>query len=397
VAAGVALVLLVTTFAGVRVFRPTDTVDAAHGAYPPVTPAIAGVYGELVSAPLIVAGRLRVYGAANRVWADGPVDAPSSTSAYWAFRRWPAKLVGVVVTAGDRYVVSQWSDGQVVALRPDTGRVAWRVSAGARTTTYQGRRTGAKTVYDPPDLYTASAGGRSVVVAAGPDTLTGIDGDTGAVLWHEPATGDCRDYFTGPGLVVAYDRCQLSIVAVRDAATGKPLTWPAVRGPVRPAGCVVGRSRCTGLVGRGGGWLIGPDGQLTTAPALKVPGDQLVGRTVLDASGGSVTATDAQTGAPLWSWPEPTGRYSVAVVAVEPDRVHVVTWAHRIVTLELATGRELSDISAQIKDDIRPWQPGYGYAAYGYLVVERVQAEQPGNLSDSEYYFPVPTLLLAGS
>jgi outer membrane protein assembly factor BamB len=428
VAAGLVLVLLVATFAGVRVFRPADTVDAAHAGYPPVVPALPGVYGELLRTPLVVAGRLRVYGAANRVWADGPVDAAMSTSAYWAFRRWPAQLVGVVV-AGDRIVVSQWSDGQLVALRWADGRVAWRVNAGTRTATYQGRRTGARTVYAPPDLYTVTGSdGRSLVVATSLDTVTAVDADTGAVRWRRPAGADpaCWEYFTAPGIVAAVHRCHRpSTVDVYDAATGNPRTWPALGGATRPVGCAVGRSECTGLAGPSAppqasaqpaagpaspepaapGWLIGPDGNLTAARGLSSASsassaeDRLVGHTVVRSGpDGQVRAYDAVTGAPRWSWPvEAAPVTGTRVVAVEPDRVHVVTRAHDVVTLELSNGRELSYFSGQIKEDVRPWTPGYGYAARGYLVVERVQPDVPVDRPDSEYYFAVPSVLFTGS
>ena len=429
-AAGVALALLVTMFAGVRVLRPTDTVDPAHGSYPPATPAVAGLYGELLRTPLIVAGRLRVYGAANRVWADGPVDAPMSTSAYWAFRRWPAQLVGVVV-ADDRIVVSQWSDGQLVALRAAEGRVAWRVNAGTRTAAYQGRRTGAKTVYAPPDLFTVTGDGHSLVVAVSPDTVTAVDADTGAVRWRRSIGVDpaCQEYFTTAGAVAAVNRCtQPSTVDVYDAATGNPRTWPALGGATRPVGCAVGHSECTGLAGSASlepaspgpvspgpassgpaspgpalpGWLIGPDGTLTAARGLSgafSAGDRLVGRTVVRSGpDGQVRAYDAVTGAPRWSWPLDAAPVAgTRVVAVEPDRVHVVTQVHDMVTLELSSGRELSYFSGQVKEDVRPWTPGYGYAARGYLVVERVQPDVPVDRPDSEYYFAVPSVLFAGS
>jgi hypothetical protein len=390
--AAVAAALLLATLAGVRVFRPTDTVDAAHGAEPGPATATAVAYGELLHAPLIVAGRLRVYGAANRVWADGPVDAKMSTSAYWAFRRWPAQLVGVAVVA-DRLVVSQWSDGQLVALRPDTGRIAWRAYARVRTAGYPGRRTGAQIVYAPPDLLTGTAaGGRPVVVAIGADSVSALDADTGATLWRQPGGGDptCRHYFTAPGLVVDYDECRRSIVDTRTLALGTRRDWPSTTGPVTPVGCAVGRSGCTGVAGPGGGWLIGTDGELTAAPHLTDRAGWLVGSTVVV---NGVAARDVRTGAPLW-------RTAIDgdVVAVEPGAVHVLTRDRDLVTLDLATGSVRTALWAKPPYALeRPWRPGYVYASHGYLVIERLQVDGRPEQTDGEYYLPVPTLLFTGS
>jgi len=58
-----AVALLVTVIAGIRVFRPADTLDPARVGYPAPAAATAVVYGEMPHGPLIVAGRLRVYGA----------------------------------------------------------------------------------------------------------------------------------------------------------------------------------------------------------------------------------------------------------------------------------------------------------------------------------------------
>src|SRR6266545_2130383 len=176
--AGAVVALAVT-----RVFAPGDTLDRAHGPYPAPVAAYGRVYGELMHAPLLVGTRMRVYGAQNRIWADGPVDDKMPTSALWALRRWPAQLVGVV--ADERVVVSRWSDGKVVAIDPDTGRIAWRADVGTGTVTaYQGRRTGAITLYEPSDFYlTSGTDGGPVVVSVGAEgRLTALDGMTGRVL-----------------------------------------------------------------------------------------------------------------------------------------------------------------------------------------------------------------------
>ncbi len=403
--AGAVVALAVTAFAVARVFAPGDTLDRAHGPYPAPVAAYGRVYGELMHAPLLVGTRMRVYGAQNRIWADGPVDDKMPTSALWALRRWPAQLVGVV--ADERVVVSRWSDGKVVAIDPDTGRIAWRADVGTGTVTaYQGRRTGAITLYEPSDFYlTSGTDGGPVVVSVGAEgRLTALDGMTGRVLWRQQAggTAKCRRVFTAPTLVVVLTPCtSLSTVDMYDATTGQPPTRRP-HGPdgadMWPIGCAVGRSGCTGLIGLNGGWLIGPDGAFTAAPALTGTDSWLVGHLVVHASGGHIVAHDAVTGAAAWSWPadDATGT-GARIVAVEPDLVHVVTPDRELVNLAAATGLERSRYPAHVKGEDKPWAPGHVYASHGYVVIERLRPGGRPEQKDSQYYYPFPTVLLTGS
>jgi outer membrane protein assembly factor BamB len=400
---GIAGAVLVTVLAAVRVFAPTDTLDRSHEPHPPPVAAYGRVYGELMHAPLFVGTRLRVYGADNRVWADGPVDAKMPTSALWALRRWPAQLVGVV--ADEHVVVSRWSDGQLVALDPDHGRTAWRADGGPGATTYEGRRTGARTVYEPPGLYLATApGGKSVVLSVGGDGITALDAGTGARLWHRKVDGEpsCRLDFTAPGLIVLLDRCaSASTVDAYDAATGeRRTTWPTGLDArtLRPVGCAVGRSACTGLAGATGGWLIGPDGGLTAAHGLDGAGSWLSGRIVVHpAPDGHIQAHDAVTGASVWSWPDGGEGFGSRIVAVEPGLVHVVTPNRELVNLDATSGAALSRFPAHIFGEDRPWAPGYVYASHGYVVIERLLPGGTPDGSDGQYYYPFPTVLLTGS
>jgi outer membrane protein assembly factor BamB len=395
--AGGVFALLVAVVAAVRVFAPADTLDRAHVPYPDPAAAYGHVYGELLQAPLLIRTRMRVYAAVNRVWADGPVDDKMPTSALWAFRRWPAQLVGVV--ADDRVVVSKWSDGNLVAIDPDTGRIAWKADGGAGATRYTGRRTGAGTVYEPSDLYLAPVpGGPSVVASVRADgELTALDAGTGAVLWRR-ALGPprpCRTVFTAPRRIAHLDRCSSpSTVDSYDAATGAQSAH--LEGEtLRPAGCTAGRSGCTGLAGYPHGWMIGPDGGFTEAGGLIVgPEAWLAGRLVVHPWNGQIVAHDAMTGAAAWSWAAPAGS---RIVAAEPDLVHVVTPGRELVNLEVATGLERSRFPAHILGEDKPWEPGYVYAAHGYVVIERLLPGGRPEQIDSRYYYPFPTVLLTGS
>jgi outer membrane protein assembly factor BamB len=402
----VALALLVATFTGYRALGPGDALDLADTPYPAPVTASPKVYGEILHAPLIVDGRVRVYGGKSRVWADATMDALMTTSAYWSYRRWPQQLVGLVVSA-DRLVVSKWSDGRLVAQDPASGRLVWQHDGEAGVTAYQGRRTGAITAWQPPDLYTATAlDGRPVVVSVGASgAVSAVDATTGGLLWTRafPGQAGCRTDFTAPGLVVLLNACrQPSTVDALDVATGAPRAWPASVAATRalyPVGCPVGRSECTGLAGTDGGWLIGTDGGVTAAPALRGTGTWLAGRTALRTDGsGRVRAYDAVTGASRWSWPPQPGAIKGArILAVEPDLMHVATQFRDLINVDLTTGRESSHFNAiPYRFDGR-WRPGLGYASRGFVAIERLRPGGQPNQSDQDYYYGVPSLVLAGS
>ena len=400
-AVGGVIALLVTGFAAGRVFAPTDTLDRAHTPHPPAVTAQPKVYGELMQSPLLVGTRLRIYAGDNRVWADGPVDRRLPTSALWAFRRWPARLVGVVAT--DDVVVSKWSDGQLVALDPDQGRIAWRARGPVGVTSYQGRRTGARTVYDPPDLYLGeTAAGHPVVVSTGTGSMSAFDAATGTRLWTQGVSGggSCRVDFTAPAMVVAVDRCAgAGTIKAYDAATGRPRILPSgVRGDLRPVGCALGHSGCTGLAGPGGGWLIGGDGTFTAAAALSDPQSWLSGRVAMTGTpDGRIRARDAVTGATLWSWPDGGDGFGALIVAVEPGVVHLLTPDLDLVTVNVGNGGVTSRFAAHLEGEDQPWRPGYVYAAHGFVAVERLLPDGRPDRVDSAYYYPFPTVMLTGS
>jgi hypothetical protein len=109
-----------------------------------------------------------------------------------------------------------------------------------------------------------------------------------------------------------------------------------------------------------------------------------------------VVAIDALTGTQLWSWPVPLS--GTRVIAVESDRVHVLTPLHDMVTLDLATGSVRSAVYAHIPGtNEKPWTAGYVYASHGYVAIERLLPDAEPDAVDNEYYFPVPTLIYLGS
>src|SRR5215213_3260253 len=83
-----------------RVLGPAEVVTPAQKPYPaPVIPA-PGPIGVLVSAPLVLDDRIRVFATKRQVWADAPPNFKYERSALWSLRRWPAQLIGVVAVGG---------------------------------------------------------------------------------------------------------------------------------------------------------------------------------------------------------------------------------------------------------------------------------------------------------
>src|SRR5215475_13065372 len=102
-----------------RVFAPAETLTAPTVPYPTVEVITdERPFSELRAAPLVVEDRLRVYAETWRVWADAPVGERYESTPYWAFRRWPAQVLGVATaqTVDGPMVVTQWSDGQIITI-----------------------------------------------------------------------------------------------------------------------------------------------------------------------------------------------------------------------------------------------------------------------------------------
>jgi outer membrane protein assembly factor BamB len=346
------------------------------------------VYGTLLAAPIVVDGRLRVYAGKREVYADLPVDVKSSVSRYWSYRRWPGQVQGVVAVGTT--VVSLWSDGTLVGLDATRGAVAWRATLGSPDASgFTGRRTGAATVYQPANLFTAG----QVVIALDSTSVNGFDTATGRRLWQVPRPR-CHDDFTAPDTFVAVDTCGTAPHAtVLDARTGVPRTdWP--QAAFVPVGCATGRSECSGVVAGGQGWTVGGSGALTPAPGLAGAGIGvwLVGGVVVrQGAGGTVEGVSAADGSPQWTTDAGT------VVAVEPGAVHLVTAGHaEVLTLEPATGRLLSRFRLAVKDSTA-FDLGRVYASDRYLFMERARPGAKVDQPDSAYFFPSPNVVVTGS
>ncbi|MET8306087.1 PQQ-binding-like beta-propeller repeat protein [Micromonospora sp. NPDC005173] len=391
-----------------RVLAPAEVSTVARGAYPAAAQPPVGVVGRLPVAPLIVDARLRVYAAHRQVYADRPVDGRHRTTPYWSYRRWPAELTGVVASGST--VVSRWSDGRLVALDAPTGRVLWRADgpvpaeSGAVV-----RRTGATTVWDPRGLYlTDLADGRTVLVVTSDTQARGVELAGGRELWRVDLPGRCRsDVGTAvSGQLIGLDSCAgLATVEFRDAATGAVRDrWRPSGAPdgllVTPLGCRTGRSVCPALRtagpgdAGGRGWLLGAS-EPTAAPALDPTGATLIGEQAVAVLDGVAVGRSARSGEELWRF-EGLGT-TARVLAVQPGRVHLLTEANDLVTLDPVTGTQLSRFSLNVGSDGTGWAPGAVAAADGYLAVERLREPVDPDGDDQRYYLTAEAVILAAT
>ncbi|MFK3985320.1 PQQ-binding-like beta-propeller repeat protein [Micromonospora sp. NPDC050397] len=387
-----------------RVLAPAEVLTTARTGYPAPVNAATGVVGTLASAPLIVDGRLRVYATTRQVRADLPVDARTRRTPYWSYRRWPAELIGVV--ASGTTVVSRWSDGNLVALDARTGRIVWRVDGPPPGHGYNGRRTGASTNYTPAGLIPATGrSGRAVLVVIGGSGVRGLDLADGRELWRVGIDGSCRAgaLTTSGGQLVTVDACAAPQVAeFHDVESGELVDrWrPEDAGPelgLAPLGCGNGGSNCpamrTSSAGTTRGWLVDRD-EPVPVPVLDPTEAVLDGDVALTPSGRELVARSVRDGSELW---RRTGREPARIVAVQSGRVHLLTDAHELVTLNSMTGAERSSFPLTAGDEVVAWRPGFAYAADGFVAVERLASAAPPDADDQQFYGAAQPVILAAT
>jgi len=370
-----------------RVFAPHETLTRPTVPYPAVQVIIDDrPFSELRAAPLVVEDRLRIYAEKWRVWADAPVGVRYESTPYWAFRRWPAQVLGVVTaqTAAGPMVLTQWSDGVIIALDARKGAIAWRTTAAiAPGQSYDGRRTGAATVYDPPHLLTARVGTQTVVVVTGPGTAEAFDAATGKVLWHRALPGGCEQTtFTGSALlaVPACDGRSIAFVSVTDGKDKATWAAPESAKPASHALCELSRFECRLITVGTASWVLGPDASLTAAPPLE-PGAMLAGDRVVYPTTTGVEARPLGSKDPLWTW-----NGLGTLVAADAVGVYIVAHDRTVLGLSPATGHliVLGCASSAPNED---WQIGHIYSTGGgYLALERITKAAPSS-SDQQYFF----------
>jgi outer membrane protein assembly factor BamB len=402
-----------------RVLGPAEVVTKAVTPYPSqaATPE-PGPLSSLVSSPLIVDDRLRVYAAQRQVQADDQPDARYEKSPFWSFRRWPEQVIGVVHpqtagTSGVPVVVSSWSDGALIGLDARTGAVAWHVDAEVVGDEFPGRRrTGSAVVWTPEGLLTGMAGSRAVVVTAASRVAT-YDAATGAALWSADLGGACGSgAFTIPEAVVVPNSCEGTTAVLRfDLLTGdRTEVSLGAAGTVLPLGCQVGASECGGLRLTGQdrqvkAWVWREGAEPVAAVGLATPSAWLAGDTAIEAPLGdtadtrALTGKDPVTGAVRWTWSR-TGQdtTSAQVIAATSDHVLLLTRARTLITVASADGKEISRNSVLFENEPKhPYAVGPVYATGPYVAIERLSPDAATAETDDQYYYSSrPVLLAAG-
>jgi outer membrane protein assembly factor BamB len=377
-----------------RVLAPHETLTAPTVPYPEVALITdERPYSELRAAPLVVEGRLRVYAEKWRVWADAPVGVRYESTPYWAFRRWPAQVVGVVTgqTSTGPLVITQWSDGSLVALDARRGAIAWRGTGPIGERKYDGRRTGASIVYEPRSLLTARAADRIVLLVTGPRAAVAFDLATGQSLWRRELPAGCEPTgWTGAGLLVLSD-CKTPSIHLINAVNGSELasfTSPDPAVPPSPSLCELGRTECRLVSVEYKTWLLGADGSVDSVPSLEV-GAQLAGERVIYQTGTGVAARRLVDVTPLWTW---NGR--AKLVGADAAGVYLLTNDRTVLELSPATGH-LVAIGCASSESNEDWQLGHVYPTGGtYLALERVTNASPRSDDQQYFYGPRPVALV---
>jgi outer membrane protein assembly factor BamB len=408
-----------------RVLGPAEVVTPATQRYPDRVIPAPGAIGALMSAPLMLDSRLRVYATQRQVWTDAPPDFKYERSALWSFRRWPAQVVGVLALNGSApgsvpVVVSAWSDGVLVGVDARTGTVGWQVQGEALGDAYVGRRTGADTVYRPPGLFTGiDSDGRTVVVTAGPKTIRGYDPSTGAKRWEvsRSSSADCRGVdFTAPGQYVALDSCAgvLHRIDLRTGATLPDLgSTGSTATAAEPVSCVIWHSQCPAVRLTSGGkvqaWVLEPSpaspalaSAALASPALAEPGSILLhGLTITPDNPAAVTkltARDLRTGEPRWTWEAPWGSPAPALIGTGTDRIMLLMSDRTMIAVSAESGNELSRASVILSyEPPLPYEVNQVYISGQYVVLERINPGATPDMPDTEYYFTHRPVLIAGS
>jgi len=409
-AAATAVLLVATGVIAWRVLRPTEVVTPAITALPSVTQPSPGSLGVLVSAPLIVDDRIRVFAKKREVWADGPASYHYERSAYWAFRRWPAQVTGIVAMKADwpdepdqpdrSLIVTAWTDGMIVAIDAHSGTIAWRVEGAAvLADRYGGRRTGAQTVYTPPGLY--SAGSTFVTAAAG--QVTARAAGSGDTLWTVPvpASPEClgTTFTTTAAQLFVHDTCAKSIARL-DLSNRQAL--PPIPGDaVEPVSCSVGRSECTAMrvtaAGTVTGWVLTGASPVALAP-LAAAGSLYNGHDVVtpSADSSSLSMVDGK-GRVLWTW-RPAAPAPFRLLAADRSRILLLESDSTLVCLDPASGRFKSYASVLMEHEPdRRYDVNQWYVSGSYLVLERINPEVPPTAGDDEYYYTNRPILLASA
>lgn len=386
-----------------RVLRPADVSTPAITPYPQsetdtVGPGKRGVF---VAAPLIVDDRIRIFAKKREVWADGPPSYHYERSAYWAYRRWPAQLTGVVVAESPRsIVVTSWSDGVLVGIDAKTGKVVWRVEGEVLADEYTGRRTGADTVYNPPGLFTTDTS----IITVGAETIRAYSTE-GTRLWQidNPVNAQCRgEEFATSEQIYLLDTCTQTVRRI-DTHSGNAQTplGTSVKS-VEPISCATVTSLCravrlTSTDGTHTGWLLTESQPIESAP-LAQPG-ALLARDVAIVPNDpkkltELTGQDPRTGNVIWHWTAPAPS---TLLATSGERVIVLVSGRVLATVNGLDGSDMARSGINLLHEPEtPYEARITYATNQYVVIERINPDViEEDSTDDAYYFTHRPVLIA--
>ena len=109
---------------------------------------------------------------------------------------------------------------------------------------------------------------------------------------------------------------------------------------------------------------------------------------------GVVVGRSARTGTELW---RSAGLGGARVLAGQPGRVHLLTEANDLVTLDPVTGRQLSRFVLNVGSDGTGWAPGAVTAEDGFVAIERLRKPVDPSGDDRRYYYTGETVILAAT
>jgi len=355
------------------VLGPAEVLATVKPPYPTAPLVWPHVIGRTPVAPLFVDDRVRVYAAKRQIRADAPPNSDTVRTAIWSFRRWPEQLSGVV--AAGRTVISRWSDGDLVAIAGDTGKIVWRAQ-GPSASGYAGHRTGSATVWAPENLRVA---GPSVLVTAG-GQISAYEVSTGTRRWTSPTACD-NGFTTAGGQVV----CPSGAVEV---ATGSAVaSFPA--GPYTPVGCDVASSGCAGLRDAAGhGWLTSGATPVRAA-ALDRPDATVAAGLVFYPSGNSLRSVDPVTGVVRHDYP------AAQVLGVSAGRVVLLTADRTLLAIDARSGQTVLRYPMTFLGEKLTWDPGRWQVTDRFVAVERLAKNRPDDPDTPGYYFSVDAVILA--
>jgi outer membrane protein assembly factor BamB len=206
----------------------------------------------------------------------------------------------------------------------------------------------------------------------GPGDARAYRSADGGLVWQAATPGCAGRSFTGAGGLLGL-ACGAD-TRLLDTADGERLATLQGAG-AEPLGCGAAYSGCGAVRINDKAWLLGARTPVES-PTLAAVGARLAGTTAVDTDGATIVGRDPRTGARRWAFP-----IAASVLATQPDRVHLLAADHMLVTLDAATGRELSRFRYVAEDGAVDWDPGRTYAAGGYLATERRH--------EPEYPYPV--------